>query len=142
MNNDTFLLNWLLNTLDKPIFRESLGLFITILVCTAFFVGLAIVFWVKDGYFKELATAVAILLTIMAVFDGYWYFSGRKAYLQKSQEYQTKYATIVEQNKQMLETRKTYTIYLNGTQVEYDKVQFSQYEVSIDDTNHIIYLAS
>ena len=142
MNNDTFLLNWLLNTLDKPTFRESLGLFITIIVVAAFFVGLSIYLWVKDSYFRELATAVAILLTIMAVFDGYWYFSGRNAYLQKSQEYQTQYATIVEQNKQMLETRKTYTIYLNGNQVEYDKVQFSQYSVSIDDTNHIIYLAS
>lgn len=142
MNNDTFLLNWLLNTLDKPTFRESLGLFITIIVVAAFFVGLSIYLWVKDSYFRELATAVAILLTIMAVFDGYWYFSGRNAYLQKSQEYQTQYATIVEQNKQMLETRKTYTIYLNGNQVEYDKVQFSQYAVSIDDTNHIIYLAS
>lgn len=142
MNNDTFLLNWLLNTLDKPIFRGSLGLFITIVVCAAFFVGLSIYLWVRDGYFRELATAVAVLLTIMAVFDGYWYFSSRKAYLQKSQEYQTLYTTIAEQNKQMLETRKTYTIYLNGNQVEYDKVQFSQYEVSIDDTNHIIYLAS
>ena len=142
MNNDTFLLNWLLNTLDKPIFRESLVLFIIIVICTAFFVGLSIYLWVRDEYFRELATAVAVLLTIMAVFDGYWYFSGKKAYLQKSQEYQTQYTTIAEQNKQMLETRKTYTIYLNGNQVEYDKVQFSQYEVSIDDTNHIIYLAS
>lgn len=142
MNNDTFLLNWLLNTLDKPTFRGSLGLFITIVVCTAFFVGLSIYLWVRDGYFRELATAVAVLLIIMSVMDGYWYFSGRKAYLQKSQEYQNRYATIVEQNKQLLETRKTYTIYLNGNQVEYDKVQFSQYEVSIDDTNHIIYLAS
>lgn len=142
MNNDTFLLNWLLNTLDKPTFRESLGLFITVLVCTAFFVGLAIVLWVNDTDFKEVATAISVLLIIMSVMDGYWYFSGRKAYLQKSQEYQTQYATIVEQNKQMLETRKTYTIYLNGNQVEYDKVHFSQYEVSIDDTNHIIYLAS
>ena len=142
MNNDTFLLNWLLNTLDKPIFRESLVLFIIIVICTAFFVGLSIYLWVRDEYFRELATAVAILLTIVAVFDGYWYFSGKKAYLQKSQEYQIQYTTIAEQNKQMLETRKTYTIYLNGNQVEYDKVQFSQYEVSIDDTNHIIYLAS
>ena len=142
MSNDTFLLNWLLNTLDKPIFRESLVLFIIIVICTAFFIGLSIYLWVRDEYFRELATAVAVLLTIMAVFDGYWYFSGKKAYLQKSQEYQTLYTTIAEQNKQMLETRKTYTIYLNGNQVEYDKVQFSQYEVSIDDTNHIIYLAS
>ena len=142
MDNDTFLLNWLLNTLDKPVFRGSLGLFITIVVCAAFFVGLSIYLWVRDSYFRELATAVAVLLTIMAVFDGYWYFSSRKAYLQKSQEYQNLYTTIAEQNKQMLDTRKTYTIYLNGNQVEYDKVQFSQYEVSIDDTNHIIYLAS
>ena len=142
MNNDTFLLNWLLNTLDKPIFRGSLVLFIIIVVFTVFFVGLSIYFWIRDSYFRELATAVAVLLTIVAVFDGYWYFSSKKVYLQKSQEYQTQYATIVEQNKQLLETRKTYTIYLNGNQVEYDKVQFSQYEVSIDDTNHIIYLAS
>ena len=142
MDNDTFLLNWLLNTLDKPVFRESLGVFITILVCTAFFVGLSIYLWVKNSFFSELVTAISIFLIILSVVDGYWYFSGKKAYLQKSQEYQTLYATIVEQNQQLLETRKTYTIYLNGNQVEYNKVQFSQYEVSIDDTNHIIYLAS
>lgn len=142
MNNDTYLLNWLLNTLDMPTFRGSLGLVITLLVCTAFFVGLSIYLWVHDTYFKELATGVSVLLLIMLITSGYLYFSSRKAYIQKSQEYQNLYATIVEQNKQLLETRKTYTIYLNGNQVEYDKVQFSQYEVSIDDTNHIIYLAS
>lgn len=142
MNNDTFLLNWLLNTLDKPTFRESLGLFITIVVCAAFFIGLSIYLWIRNGFFRELATAIASLLMIMAIMEGFLYFSGKKAYLQKSQEYQTLYATIEEQNKQLLETRKTYTIYLNGNQVEYDKVQFSQYEVNIDDTNHIIYLAS
>lgn len=142
MDNDTFLLNWLLNTLDKPTFRDSLDFFIVLLVFMVFFVGLTIFLWVKDTYLKELATVVSIFLIIVSVADGYWYFSGKQAYLQKSQEYQTLYATIEEQNKQLLETRKTYTIYLNGNQVEYDKVQFSQYEVSIDDTNHIIYLAS
>ena len=142
MDNDTFLLNWLLNTLDKPTFRDSLDFFIVLLVFMAFFVGLTIFLWVKDTYLKELATVVSIFLIVMSAMNGYWYFSGKQAYLQKSQEYQNLYTTIVEQNKQLLETRKTYTIYLNGNQVEYDKVQFSQYEVSIDDTNHIIYLAS
>ena len=142
MDNDTFLLNWLLNTLDKPTFRDSLDFFIVLLVFMVFFVGLTIFLWVKDTYLKELATVVSIFLIVMSAMNGYWYFSSKQAYLQKSQEYQTLYATIEEQNKQLLETRKTYTIYLNGNQVEYDKVQFSQYEVSIDDTNHIIYLAS
>lgn len=142
MDNDTFLLNWLLNTLDKPTFRDSLDFFIVLLVFMVFFVGLTIFLWVKDTYLKELATVVSIFLIVMSAMNGYWYFSSKQAYLQKSQEYQILYATIEEQNKQLLETRKTYTIYLNGNQVEYDKVQFSQYEVSIDDTNHIIYLAS
>ena len=142
MDNDTFLLNWLLNTLDKPTFRDSLDFFIVLLVFMVFFVGLTIFLWVKDTYLKELATVVSIFLIVMSEMNGYWYFSSKQAYLQKSQEYQILYATIEEQNKQLLETRKTYTIYLNGNQVEYDKVQFSQYEVSIDDTNHIIYLAS
>lgn len=42
--------------------------------------------------------------------------------------------------KELVSVRKTYTIYLDGKQVDYNSVLFSQYAFSIDDENKTIYL--
>ena len=63
-------------------------------------------------------------------------------YLSQQQQYESAYTELQQKNEDMLAKRKEYTIYLDGHIIEYDKVNFCLYNVSIDDEAEIIYLGS
>lgn len=63
-------------------------------------------------------------------------------YLVQSETYNNEKKKYYEEQAELYLQRREYTIYLDGVEVEYDKVLFSQYEFSVIDENQTIYLAT
>ena len=134
MSNEEFLLNYLSETVTQP---DRLAFLI--------------------GIFAGVVMLVCLVLTGASLFDrgnGCWLwiilFAGNcfiattnmNDWSTSLQTYKTQMSQMQETNKERLEERKTYDIYLNSEPVEYDKVMFSQYHCTIDDENKTIYLAT
>lgn len=91
------------------------------------FIGLMVLGFLIGCYYKDatLQTQYSEELTE--------YNAQMEIYNQEQEELKAK-------AKELVSVRKTYTIYLDGKQVDYDSVLFSQYAFSIDDENQTIYL--
>lgn len=151
MTNETFLLNWLLDTLTKPTVAsepDKYGIAICIGFTILLIVGCIIVKKFCDYHYEALAFVfgifglVGVLLTLIT-FLGYKQDADKyELYLSQQQQYESAYTELQQKNEDMLAKRKEYTIYLDGHIIEYDKVNFYLYNVSIDDEAEIIYLGS
>ena len=63
-------------------------------------------------------------------------------YLVQSETYNNEKKKYYQEQAELYEKRKNYTIYLDGVEVDYDKVLFSQYKFNVVDENETIYLAT
>lgn len=151
MTNETFLLNWLLNTLYKPMEvpePDKYGIPICIGLTVLLIVGCIVVKNFCDYHYEPLAFVfgifglVGMLLTIVTIMGYKQDADQYEFYLTHQQQYESAYTELQQKNEDMLDKRKEYTIYLDGNTIEYDKVNFYLYNVSIDDEAEIIYLGS
>lgn len=151
MTNETFLLNWLLDTLNKPMVisePDKYGIPICIGFTLLLIVGIIVVKKVGDYTYEPLAfifgmfAFVGVLFTLITFLDYKKDTDQYELYLTQQQQYESAYTELQQKNEDMLAKRKEYTIYLDGHTIEYDKVNFYLYNVSIDDEAEIIYLGS
>jgi hypothetical protein len=149
MTNETFLLNWLLNTLYKPLEAsepDKYGIPICIGITLVLIVACIVIH--RFEHYEPLTFAlglfafVGVLLTIITVLDYKMQTDRYEFYLTHQQQYESAYTELQQKNEDMLAKRKEYTIYLDGNTIDYDKVNFYLYNVSIDDDAEIIYLGS
>ena len=61
-------------------------------------------------------------------------------YLNKLETYEIDKAKFDQEQEELFEQRKQYTIYLDGVKVDYNTVLFSQYDCKIIDEDQTIYL--
>jgi hypothetical protein len=95
---------------------------------------------VVTGLFAGIFTVSAIILLTHAVNYNAEYPARLKAYTEQKAAYDEEQAALKTKAEEMVEVRKTYKIYLNGEEVSYNSVLFSNYDCNIDDNTHTIYL--
>lgn len=134
MSNEEFLLNYLSETVTKP---DRLALLIGIFAGVLMFLCL-----VLTGASLFERGGSCWLWAILFVVNCFVATTNMVTWETSKQTYETQMSQMQETNKERLEERKTYDIYLNSEPVEYDKVMFSQYHCDIDDENKTIYLAT
>lgn len=134
MSNEEFLLNYLIDTISKPDrFALLLGIF----------AGIAMIgFMVLAGLCMCERNGGGIIWVVLFAVNVFVALTNMNDYSTSLQNYETQITQMQETNKERLEERKTYDIFLNSEPVEYDKVMFSQYHCNIDDENKTIYLAT
>lgn len=134
MSNEEFLLNYLIDTIAKPDRLAFLiGIFAGVLMLVCLVLTGASLFERNGGCW---------LWIILLVVNSFVATTNMDDWVTSKQTYETQMSQLQETNKERLEERKTYDIYLNSEPVEYDKVMFSQYHCNIDDENKTIYLAT
>lgn len=155
MSNDDFLKSII------PMFRELVEpkldisieiLFIVIgLIITVIFVGLGI-YAIKDDSSTSMIVGCFVIAALPLIWVGYnikniivakqAYDIEYENYLVQSETYNNEKKKYYEEQAELYLQRREYTIYLDGVEVEYDKVLFSQYKFSVVDENKTIYLAT
>lgn len=134
MSNEEFLLNYLSETITQP---DKLAFLIGI------FAGVVmLVCMVLAGYSLCERNGGSLLWIILFSVNCFVATTNMNDWSTSLQTYKTQMSQMQETNKERLEERKTYDIYLNSEPVEYDKIMFSQYHCTIDDENKTIYLAT
>ena len=148
MSNWEFLLNFIgQGTVAEP---TAPG-FKDFVFCPTFFLGIFTAFLVilfastlKDGK----GTGVLCFCTVLSFFGLFLtacftptYFSRLAEYKEQTVLYEEEQTKLREEAAQMAENRKDYDIYLDGNEVEYDTVRFSQYKVDISDEEQTIWLS-
>lgn len=155
MSNDDFLKSII------PAFEEliepnlDISLQIIFIVCGLILaaVFLALGFHAMKDYSSKSAVVVCFVIAAMPLL---WTGANIKDIIRVKQDYNIAYENYLVQSEtynnekkkyyqeqaELYEKRKNYTIYLDGVEVDYDKVLFSQYKFSVIDEKEVIYLAT
>ena len=155
MSNDDFLKSIIpmFGELIEPKFDISIEiLFIVLgLIVTGIFVGLGI-YAIKDYSSTSMIVGCFVIAALPLIWVGYnvkniavakqTYDIEYENYLVQSETYNNEKKKYYEEQAELYLQRREYTIYLDGVEVEYDKVLFSQYKFSVVDENKTIYLAT
>ena len=111
---------------------------------------IAIMFWVvafKIDEVLEILAGIAgivtiISLAILANTVNYCaeYPTRLSTYTEQKTAYEEEQTALKAKAEEMVKVRKTYKVYLDGEEVSYNSVLFSNYDCAIDDNAHAIYL--
>lgn len=147
--NDVFLQNFTgTGTIADPGAAPADPKYSIILSLAVLFI--AIMFWIvafKIDEVLELLAGIAGIVTIVglvllanAVNYQAEYPTRLETYTEQKTAYDEEQTTLKAKAEEMAEVRKTYKVYLNGEEVSYNSVLFSNYDCAIDDNAHAIYL--
>lgn len=113
---------------------------------------IAVMFWIlafKIDELLEILAGIAGIVTIiglamLASAVNYYaeYPTRLSAYTEQKTAYEEERAALKAKAEEMVEVRKTYKVYLDGEEVSYNSVLFSNYDCTIDDGAHAIYLTT
>lgn len=155
MTNIEFLRQYITEVMPKSNVVSGIILATIILIVGIIFAAIGIGFLIDDEWgdlFDRIrhpspTTVVRdLLLTVVALLGVTGLASAIYMYTlipQEKADYEAKlaaYNTAVAQAEQMADTRATYKVYLDGTEVNYDTVALANYNVIIDDDKQAIYL--
>lgn len=155
MTNIEFLRQYITEVMPKSNVVSGIIIATIILIVGIIFAAIGIGFLIDDEWgdlFDRIRhpspTIVVrdILLTAVALLGMTGIASAIYIYTlipQEKADYEAKlaaYNTAVTQAEQMADTRATYKVYLDGTEVNYDTVALANYNVIVDDDKQAIYL--
>lgn len=113
---------------------------------------IAAMFWIvafKIDEVLELLAGIAGIVTIVglvllanAVNYQASYLTRLSTYTKQKTAYDEEQAALKAKAEEMAEVRKTYKVYLDSEEVSYNSVLFSNYDCTIDDGAHAIYLTT
>lgn len=155
MTNIEFLRQYITEVMPKSNVIGAIALATIILIFGIIFLAIGIGFLIDDEWgdlFDRIrhpspSTVVRdLLLTVVALLSVTGLASAIYIYTlipQEKADYEAKlaaYNAAVAQAEQMADTRATYKVYLDGTEVNYDTVALANYNVVVDDDKQAIYL--